>query len=436
MPRLAVRPTPWRRGVALLPVDVARHRVVALAQDVAEFETIPCAEAVGRIAGESVVAPVDLPPFHASAMDGFAVRTPASTGKQRWRVVATSAAGHPASRRVGAGEAVRIFTGAPLPSGADAVVLQEDAALAGDFVESAEPVRAGQHVRRRGQDAHRGEVLFAAGTPLTAYRLTWLAACGIREVNVTRRIRVAVFATGDELAAAGRALGPGQIYESNRFALATLLRQKPVAVQDFGCIADSLDATRRVLGEAAQRADLIVASGGVSVGDADFVKQAVAEVGGIEFWRVALKPGKPLAVGRVGDALFFGLPGNPVSTIVTYLLFVAPVVDALGGAAPAEPLELAASLEAPVRHSKGRREYLRGVLEERAGRLSVSVARDQGSHRLGTLARANCLVVAGEERGDLAAGDSVTVLPFSGAADHLLAAPASARPAAGTTRPH
>lgn len=408
--------------MALLPVDVARRRIVALAQSVAECETIPCTEAVGRVAAKDIAAPVDLPPFHASAMDGFAVRAPESTGRQRWRVVGTSAAGHPASRSIGAGEAVRIFTGAPLPRGADAVVLQEDAALAGDVVESAEPVRAGQHVRHCGQDARRGEVLFASGTPLTAYRLTWLAACGIQEVQVTRRIRVAVFSTGDELARPGRALGPGQIYESNRFALATLLRQKPVAVQDFGCVADSLDATRRALGEAAQRADLIVASGGVSVGDADFVKQAVAEVGNIELWRVALKPGKPLAVGRVGSALFFGLPGNPVSTIVTYLLFVAPVLDALGGGAPVAPLEFAARLAGPVRHSKGRREYLRGVLRKTAGGLSVSVERDQGSHRLGTLARANCLVVASEEHGDLAAGDSVAVLPFSGATDHLLAA--------------
>ena len=410
--------------MALLPVDVARRRVVALARGVAEWETIPCAEAVGRIAAADVAAPVDLPPFDASAMDGFAVRAPASTGAQRWRVVGTSAAGRPVSRGVGTGEAVRIFTGAPLPRGADAVVVQEDAALAGDVVESAEPVRAGQHVRRRGQDASRGEVLFAAGMPLTAYWLTWLAACGIREVTVTRRIRVSVFSTGDELAAAGRTLGPGQIYESNRFALATLLRQKPVAVQDFGCIADSLDATRSVLAEAAQQADLIVASGGVSVGDADFVKRAVADVGDIDFWRVALKPGKPLAVGRVGNALFFGLPGNPVSTIVTYLLFVAPALDALGGAAPAPLLEMPARLDAPVRHGKGRREYLRGVVRATAGGLSVSVERDQGSHRLGTLARANCLVVASEERGDLAAGDIVAVLPFSSAAGHLLAAEA------------
>ena len=406
----------------LLAVDAARSRAVALAKAVAEFETIPCAEALGRIAAQDVVAPMDLPPFDASAMDGFAVRAPAAGGAQRWRVVDTSAAGRPARRSVGAGEAIRIFTGAVLPKGADAVVLQEDVALVGDVAESTEPVRCGQHVRRRGQDASRGEVLLAAGTRLTAYRLAWLAACGIRDVKATRRIRVALFATGDELVAAGQPLGPGQIYESNRFALATLLAQKPILVRDFGCVADSLDATRSVLGEAARRADLIVASGGVSVGDADFVKRAVAELGSIDFWRVALKPGKPLAVGRVGDALFFGLPGNPVSTIVTYLLFVAPVLDALGGAAPAAPLELPATLDAPVRHSKGRREYLRGAVRATGGGLSVSVEKDQGSHRLATLARANCLVVAGEEHGDLVAGDTVKVLPFSGAADHLLAA--------------
>lgn len=414
--------------MALLSVEAAWRRVAALAKRVAEFETIPCAEAVGRVAAEAVAAPVDLPPFDASAMDGFAVRTSAAA-VQRWRVVDTSAAGHPASRSVGAGEAVRIFTGAMLPKGADAVLLQEDATLAGDDVESAEPVRAGQHVRRRGQDAGRGEVLFAAGTPLTAYRLTWLAACGVREVKVARRIRVSILSTGDELAAAGQTLGPGRIYESNRFALAALLRQKPVAVRDFGCVADSLDATRKVLGEAARRADVVLASGGVSVGDADFVKPAVAELGSIDFWRVALKPGKPLAVGRIGNALFFGLPGNPVSTIVTYLLFVAPVLDALAGAPPAAPLELPARLETPVRHREGRREYLRGVVRFAAGGLLAAVQGDQGSHRLATLAKANCLVVVDEGAGDLAVGDSVRVLPLSGARDHLLGGVPGATPA-------
>lgn len=408
--------------MALLSVDAAQRRVAALAQGIAESETVSCAQAVGRVAARDVTAPVDLPPFDASAMDGYAVATSASAGIRRWRVVDTSAAGHPAIRSVDVDEAVRIFTGAVLPSGADAVVLQEDVAVTGDAVESAEPVLAGQHVRRRGQDVRRGGLLFAAGTPLTAYRLSWLAACGIREVEVTRRIRVALFSTGDELVPAGRPLERGQIYEANRFALGTLLRQKPVAVQDFGCVPDSLDATRAVVGEAARNADLIVASGGISVGDADFVKQAVAEAGSIDFWRVALKPGKPLAVGRVGNALFFGLPGNPVSSIVTYLLFVAPALDGLAGAAPALPLELPARLAVPIHHSKGRREYLRGVARVTAGGLLATVDGDQGSHRLATLARANCLVVVDEEAGHLAAGDAVRVLLLSGERDHPLAA--------------
>ena len=354
-------------------------------------------------------------------MDGYAVASSASAGAgaKRWRVVARSAAGHPATRHVGAGEAVRIFTGAALPPGADAVVLQEDVVATGETIESSAPVQAEQNVRRSGNDVPRGAELCAAGTKLTAYQLAWFAACGIDTVRVTRPVRVALLSTGDELAPAGAPLAPGQIYDSNRFALATLLRQKPVEVQDFGCVPDRLDATRNALGEAARRADLIVVSGGVSVGEADFVRDAVADAGSLDFWRIALKPGKPLAVGRVGDALFFGLPGNPVSTIVTYLLFVAPAVDALAGTTPAPPLGLPATLTGPVRHTPGRREYLRGMVRRGATGLQATVAGDQGSNRIGTLAKANCLVVADEGKGDLAAGDEVRVLLLGGERDHL-----------------
>lgn len=405
----------------LLPVDDAWRQAVALARPVQETEHVACSAAVGRVVAETVRAPIDLPPFDASAMDGYAVASSASAGAgvKRWRVVARSAAGHPATRHVGAGEAVRIFTGAALPPGADAVVLQEDVVATGETIESGAPVQAEQNVRRRGNDVPRGAELCAAGTKLTAYHLAWFAACGIDTVRVTRPVRVALLSTGDELAAAGAPLAPGQIYDSNRFALATLLRQKPVEVQDFGCVPDRLDATRSALGEAARRADLIVVSGGVSVGEADFVRDAVADAGSLDFWRIALKPGKPLAVGRVGDALFFGLPGNPVSTIVTYLLFVAPAVDALAGTTPVLPLGLSATLTGPVRHTPGRREYLRGVARRGATGLQATVAGDQGSNRIGTLANANCLVVADEEKGDLAAGDEVRVLLLGGERDHL-----------------
>ena len=410
--------------MALLDVDQAWRQVVALAQPIADSEVVACAEAVGRVAAADVEAPIALPSFDASAMDGYAVAAgpPSADGAYRWRVVGRSAAGHPADRGVGEGEAIRIFTGAVLPAGADAVVLQEDVARAGDVIESRQPVRPEQHVRRRGNDVHKGGKLCAAGTSLTAYHLSWLAACGISRVSVTRRVRVAVLSTGDELAEVGERLAPGQVVDANRFALRLLLKEKPIQLRDLGRVPDQADAIRAALAEAAPDADLIVASGGVSVGEADFVRQALEASGSLDFWRIALKPGKPLAVGRIGDALFFGLPGNPVSTIVTYLLFVAPAIDALAGAPPKPPLAVPATLRSPVRHSPGRREYLRGVARLEAGGLAVAVDGDQGSNRLGTLAAANCLVIAGEERGDLAVGDSVQVLLLGGDRSHPLRA--------------
>lgn len=417
---------PDRVGTETLDVDLAIEKLGALAQPVAECEEVELGAALGRVASRDVAAPIDLPPFDASAMDGYAVRSAGldREGAKRLRIVGRSAAGHPFHASVGAGEAVRIFTGAVLPTGADAVLLQEDARAAQDAVETTAPIRADQHVRRRGHDVRQGATLFEKGKRLGAFDLAWMAACGIRSLQVRRRIRVAVLSTGDELAAPGEELAPGQIYDSNRLALKSLLQQKAVRVDDLGCIADDPAEIRKALRDAAAQADLIACSGGVSVGDADYVKAVVEEIGSLDFWRVALKPGKPLAVGRIGRALFFGLPGNPVSTIVTYLLFVAPTVDRLSGTSPSPPLALPAVLLDAVRHSKGRREYMRGIMRAEGGKIVVHITGDQGSNRLATFANANCLVVVASDVGDLLPGDATQVIPLPGIASHpMLAAP-------------
>ena len=417
---------PDRMGTETLDVDLAIEKLGALAQPVAECEEVELGAALGRVAAEDVAAPIDLPPFDASAMDGYAVRSAGldREGAKRLRIVGRSAAGHPFHASVGDGEAVRIFTGAVLPTGADAVLLQEDARVVQDAVETTAPIRADQHVRHRGHDVRQGATLFEKGKRLGAFDLAWMAACGIRSLQVRRRIRVAVLSTGDELAAPGEELAPGQIYDSNRLALKSLLQQKAVRVDDLGCIADDPAEIRRALRDAAAQADLIACSGGVSVGDADYVKAVVEEIGSLDFWRVALKPGKPLAVGRIGRALFFGLPGNPVSTIVTYLLFVAPTVDRLSGTSPSPPLALPAVLLDAVRHSKGRREYMRGIMRAEGGKIVVRITGDQGSNRLATFADANCLVVVASDVGDLLPGDATQVIPLPGIASHpMLAAP-------------
>lgn len=413
----------FRQPGKLLDVDQATAKLLALATPVAEAETVALGEAVGRVAAEPILAPCDLPPFDCSAMDGYAVCAAGcnNTRPKRFRVVGESLAGHPASCAVAADAAVRIFTGATVPEGADAVFLQEDATERRGAVSTSVAVRLGQHIRRRGHDIARGDVLCAAGTRISAYHAAWFAACGIGSVYAKRRVRVAVASTGDELAPPGATLGPGQIYECNRFAVATLLRQKAVHVLDLGCLPDDPVAIGAALADAAGRADLIVTSGGVSVGDADFVTRVLAERGEVAFWRIALKPGKPLAVGRIGDALVMGLPGNPVSALVTYLLFVAPAVERLGGQPPSSPLVLCAKMEHSLTHTPGRREYVRGAMRTQDDQLVVRATGDQSSNRLATFAAANCLIVVKEDAKELPSGTSVGVIPFSGETAHLLA---------------
>lgn len=408
---------------APLDVDAAIRRLQGLVQAVGECEEVELAEAGGRIVAETILAPVDLPPFDASAMDGYAVDGADAGGgeQQTWRVVDAGLAGHPATKSVSAGTAIRVFTGAVMPQGANTVVLQEDVTSDGDTVSSAAPIRLHQHVRRQGHDVRRGAPLCTAGTRLTTYHLSWLAACGIVRIAVNRKVRVAVFSTGDELAEPGVPLRHGQIYDSNRFSISLLLREKAATVIDFGRLLDDRDEIRRALHEASAAADVIVTSGGVSVGEADYVKDVVDEIGRVDFWRIALKPGKPLAVGRIGNALFFGLPGNPVSTIVTYLLFVAPAVDSLGGTVPEPPLTLRARVLEGVRHTVGRREYMRGTVRAADDGLVVSITGDQGSNRLATFANANALVIINENTGDLRAGDRVDVLLLSADAGHPVA---------------
>ena len=355
-------------------------------------------------------------------MDGYAVD---ATGldhpiEKRFDVIDESLAGRPAARGLTApGDAIRVFTGAAMPDGANAVVLQEDAVRQGATMITGAPIRRDQHVRHRGHDVHQGSQLCCRGTRLSPFHLSWFAACGIEEVRVSRRIRVGVFSTGDELAERGTPLEFGQIYDSNRFAITSLLREKAVETFDLGCIPDDPDMIANSLDKASQNTDLLVTSGGVSVGDADYVKEAVDRIGRIEFWKIALKPGKPLAIGRIGNALFFGLPGNPVSAIVTYLLFVAPTIDRLGGHEPTPPLTLGATVNGRVRHSAGRREYLRGTLQVVRRSACRHPNRRSGFQPFSaTFAGANCLVVVNEDKGDVEDGESVNVILLPDEAAH------------------
>ncbi|MDE0224401.1 MAG: molybdopterin molybdotransferase MoeA [Gammaproteobacteria bacterium] len=396
----------------MLNVDAALGKLLDSVEPVDGSEVVPVADALDRIAADDIAAPVDLPPFAASAMDGYAVAAAGFAGEPPHLVelIGESRAGHPSSVRVAGTNAVRIFTGATIPEGADAVVIQEDARVDHGAVALLATPRRGDNVRPRGHDVLRGSPIARRGDRLDAYRLSWLTACGIDHVEVRRRVKVTVFSTGDELMDTGKPLGPGQIYDSNRFALARLMSDQPVDLTDLGCLPDSRDAIRAALEQAAGNADMVLTSGGVSVGDADYVRDIVEEIGRLEFYRIALKPGKPLAVGKIGDADFFGLPGNPISTIVTFLLFVIPALAVRSGGRHVPPLEFHAVLGENIGHSAGRREYQRGIAENADGGLIVRSTGDQSSNRLSTFDGANCLIRVPEERGDLAAGETVSIV--------------------------
>ena len=398
----------------MLDVDVAAARLGELIKPLRGTERVRVDAALGRVPAQDIIAPMSLPPFDASAMDGYAVcaRELGGNARKRLQVAGTSLAGHPAGETAGAGKAIRIFTGAPMPAGADSVVLQEDVVASEAAIEFDESVSVGQHVRPAGNDIAKGGAICRAGHRLTPYDLAWLAACGIGTVRVRRRARVVLLSTGDELAEPGMPLGEAQIYDSNRFAMTRLLEGRGSDIIDLGCIPDEPDQIRSALEEAADIGDIIVTSGGVSVGDADYVRDLVAELGSIDFWRIALKPGKPLAVGDIQGTPFFGLPGNPVSTIVTCLLFVTPAVDLLAGAAPSPPLTIPATLTEEVPHAPGRREYMRGIATTEEGALKVAINGSQGSNRLATFSGANCLVIIPANASDLSAGETVEILPL------------------------
>lgn len=367
-----------------------------------------------------VHAPVDLPPFNASAMDGYAVRrTDFQThAQQGLRCLGESLAGHPFAGELKPGTCVRVFTGAKVPAKADQVLLQEEVAGVADELVTFTPHNPTEtFIRPIGHDVSAGTELAAPGEVLRGFTLGALAAAGVDQVNVYAQPRVGVFSTGDELVDPGTPpaqLEEGQIYDSNRFTVLNLLRNTPCEAIDLGRLADDPTSVRQAFTAASQQCDLLITSGGVSVGDADFVTATIEELGELNFWRLNLKPGKPLAFGRINNCYVFGLPGNPVSTIVTLLLLAKPAVSHVAGARPEPTLRITARLAGSLAHSPGRTEYQRGIATYTEKGISVSITGDQSSNRLSTFQGANCLVEVPKQASDLEAGALVDILPFSG----------------------
>lgn len=397
---------------APLDLDEALKRILAEAPAPEARERVDVEQALGRVAAEDCLAATDLPPFPASAMDGYAFRWRTDGGGRR--IIGASLAGHPFNGAVGAAEAVRITTGAALPAGCDTVAMQEDCAVAQGVLRIESPVRRADNVRPTAQDLRRGDVLAERGRQLSPFDIGALAAAGVAAASVFARPRIAVFSSGDELQQPGAPLAHGNIYDSNRYAIAGLLRQLPVEAVNLGVLPDDEAAIAEALQRAGDDCGMILTSGGVSVGEADWVKSAVESLGRLSFWRLNLKPGKPLAFGRIGNALLLGLPGNPVSAIVTYLLLARPAIQALCGMQPQPPFSVRGRLAEPVRHKPGREEYQRGILDTTQGRALVYTTGDQSSNRMSGFAAANCLIRIPKTAGDLAPGSQVEVLPLRG----------------------
>lgn len=398
----------------LLSVEEAQSFLLANARQLAEVQTVETAASLGRVLAASTISPIDVPGYDNSAMDGYAVRSEdvAPSGTTRLAISQRIAAG----REGGAleqGHAARIFTGAPMPAGADAVVMQEHCRVEGSLVCFPGPVRSGQNVRPRGNDIAAGTEVLSAGTRIRPQEMGLAASVGLATLPVIRRLRVAVLSSGDELMRPGERLGSGKIYNSNQYLLFGLLAGLGCALSDRGTVGDELAATEQALRQAAEEADVIVTSGGVSVGEEDHMRHAVARVGRLDLWRIAVKPGKPLAYGQVQDADFFGLPGNPVSALVTFCLFVRPFLLRRQGATKVMPRSFRVKAGFAWQKRGVRREYLRARLVQHAhGEWRAEAFPRQGSDVLSSAVWADGLVEIPEGR-RYAVGDDVSFLPFS-----------------------
>lgn len=399
----------------LISLEDAQQKMLQQLKPISDSLNVSLFEAAGRITAKPILSPLDVPSFDNSAMDGYALRLADIAPVRVLPVAGKAFAGAPFNGTWPVGSVIRIMTGAPIPAGCDAVVMQEQTEQRDGGIVITAPVQAAQNIRRIGEDIQAGKQVLDAGVRLGAAELPLLASLGIAEVSVLRKLRVAIFSTGDELQAVGQPLAEGQIYDTNRFTVALMLNKLGCEVIDLGVIADDQAALRTAFTEADRQADVVISTGGVSVGEADFTRAMQEELGAITFWKLAIKPGKPFAFGRLANSWFCGLPGNPVSAAVTFYQLVQPLLATLTGQTTRiMPLRQRARATQRLKKSPGRLDFQRAIVSRGDdGVLEVRSTGAQGSHVFSSFALANCFVVLERERGDVEPGEWVEIEAFN-----------------------
>lgn len=401
----------------ILKIDQALARIIENIQPVECVEQVSIHCALNRVLADNVISPINVPPYDNSAMDGYAIIGSDIPGSKEIQLqkVATVMAGKPYEGAISSGQCARIMTGAKIPTGADTVIMQELVKTHGDAITIGAGHKTGENVRYTGEDMAQNSTVLNKGRRITPSDMGLLASLGIPEVKVFRKIRVACFSTGDELKPLGTVLGEGQIYDSNRYTLYGVLSQLGAEIIDMGAISDNRQSIENAFHSAASNADVLITTGGVSVGEADFVKETLETQGEVGFWKLAMKPGKPLAFGRLGQCYFFGLPGNPVSAMVTFYQLVLPGLRKLSGQHGLSNTMLKLPCISKLKKRPGRVEFQRGIIEKNAdGKLVVRSTGDQGSHVLSSMSKANCFIFLSLESAGAEPGDEVEVQPFYG----------------------
>lgn len=400
---------------AFLSVVQGQEKILSLVHTVAETESANIENSYGRVLADNIVSPVNVPQYTNSAMDGYAIRSD-DLYREHYQVMAEVLAGHAYDKPLEMGQTVKIMTGAPTPVYGDTVVMREQATQDGDKVTfNASGIKAGQNVRQAGEDLAVGSDVFTAGTRLSSPEMGMIASLGFGQANVFRKLKVAIFSTGDEVQVPGTEQKANSIYDSNRFTIMGMLEQLGCEILDFGILEDNEQLMTEALEKASEQADMVITSGGVSVGDADYIKLALDKLGQIDFWRINMRPGRPLAFGKIKHKPFFGLPGNPVAVMVSFINFVEPAIRKMQGEQGWKPLKVNAVATENLRSRQGRTEFSRGIYElDETGRLTVRTTGKQGSGILRSMSEANCLIEISPAIDTVKVGENVTIIPLQG----------------------